>query len=198
MTESLHVPELEPDLFSATRHGKRENIGCSFLLSDGRMHLTFPRFSIEREIPNDNALSVSVEVLSERDLSLPVGLCNGGTIEDLQLDDFEERLYYLNNVFRARHSARVMTRAQKKRQNAELLKALGTENEVPDKSSNLSQGDLNSGSTSGCFTRNLSGDSNSGSHSGTFSDDLLNDDVLPDKISPEIIKAVFQNGLPNK
>ena len=59
-------------------------------------------------------------------------------MEDLRLDDFKERLHYLNKVFHARHSARVMTRAQKKRRNSELLKALGTENDVTVNSSNLS------------------------------------------------------------
>ena len=45
LVNALHVPELESNLFSATRHGSN-GAGCSFLLSQGLMHLSFPLLSI--------------------------------------------------------------------------------------------------------------------------------------------------------
>ena len=74
----LHIPSLDADLFSASCHGRTENPGCSTLIGDGRMLLTFPSFCIEREIPHDNDLSFPYESLNASDLALPAGLCNGG------------------------------------------------------------------------------------------------------------------------
>jgi len=150
------------------------------------MHLTFPHFSIEREIPHNNDLSIDVEELNEADFAIPAGLCNGGRVEDLQLEGFDERLHYLNSIFRAhrssqdaRHLSRVMTLAQRKKQQEQLIKALGNENNPvtnnDDKTisaSNLPRDQIN----------------NNG----------FNDDVPPDKISDDILNAVFQNGLPDR
>ena len=42
---SLHLPGLDTDLFSVTKHG-RMALGYSFILEGGDMHLSFPKFSI--------------------------------------------------------------------------------------------------------------------------------------------------------
>ena len=45
LINSLHVPGLDCDLFSCTRHGMMGK-GCSFFLGDDKIHLTFPKFTI--------------------------------------------------------------------------------------------------------------------------------------------------------
>ena len=50
LENSLHVPSLDSDLLSTTRHG-RNGKGCMFLLGDSQMHLTSPEFSVIRPIP---------------------------------------------------------------------------------------------------------------------------------------------------
>ena len=44
LVNSLHVPGLDCDLFSCMRHG-RNGKGCSFILINSKMHISFPKFS---------------------------------------------------------------------------------------------------------------------------------------------------------
>ena len=43
------------------------NKGCSFFLGDGKMHLTFPKFTISDDIPVNGDLRIRLEPLSEDD-----------------------------------------------------------------------------------------------------------------------------------
>ena len=52
-----------------------------------------------------------------------------GSIHNYQLDDFSDRLDYLNEIFKNRHAGRVMTRAQRQKQADELKKILGIQND---------------------------------------------------------------------
>ena len=52
---SLHVPNLDCDLFSATHHSMNGK-GCSFLLTNGTLFLTYPHFTLEQLIPLDEDL----------------------------------------------------------------------------------------------------------------------------------------------
>ena len=66
LVNSLHVPDLDVDLFSCTRHGSNGK-GNTFFLDDGKMHLTFPQFTVTDDIPTDGDLKVLIEPLSESD-----------------------------------------------------------------------------------------------------------------------------------
>ena len=60
---SLHVPGLDTDLFSVTKHG-RMALGHSFILEGGDMHLTFPKFSITQDIPLNGDLRVPLDPMT--------------------------------------------------------------------------------------------------------------------------------------
>ena len=63
---SLHVPGLDTDLFSVTKHGRMAH-GHSFILEGGDMHLSFPKFSITQAIPLNGDLKVPLNQMSEED-----------------------------------------------------------------------------------------------------------------------------------
>ena len=128
LTNSLHVPNLDCDLFSGTRHG-RNGEGCSLLLAENQMHLTFPNFVFTQDIPRDNDLKIKSQPLSDADWALPPQMCDCGSIHNYQLDDFSERLDYLNEIFKNRHAGRVMTRAQRQKQAEDLKRVLGIQND---------------------------------------------------------------------
>ena len=85
LANSLHVPTLHCDLFSATRHGQLGQ-GNSFMLADGKMHLSFPSFVCTRSIPSDNDMTISVERLTPEDWDLSPNVCDGGSIDSNSLD----------------------------------------------------------------------------------------------------------------
>ena len=124
--ECLHVPALDCDLFSGTRHGSLGN-GHALLLADGEMHLSFPSFTHSRPIPESNDLKIDVAALTPNDWALPSQMCEGGDIGDLELSQFADRLDYLNHIFKSWHSRRVMTCAQRRKQVDALKKALGAQ-----------------------------------------------------------------------
>ena len=66
LLNSLHVPGLDCNLFSCTRHGMIVK-GCSFFLGDGKIYLTFPKFTISYDIPVNGDLRVQLEPLTEED-----------------------------------------------------------------------------------------------------------------------------------
>ena len=57
IVNSLHVPDLDVDLFSCTRHGSNGK-GNTFFLGEGKMHLTFPAFTVTNNIPKNGDLKL--------------------------------------------------------------------------------------------------------------------------------------------
>ena len=103
---SLHVLGLDCGLFSCTRHGFKGK-GYSFVLRDGEMHLTFPKFTISDDIPVNGDLMIRLDPLTEEDWEIPNTMCEGILLHNLNLDHFGTRLDMVNEVLRGR----VMTRA---------------------------------------------------------------------------------------
>ena len=99
LENSLHVPTLDSDLLSTTRHACNGK-GCTFLLGNSQMHLTFPEFSVISPIPADGDLRLDLEDLTEHDWNLPDFICNG-VEEDVtgSLETLERRMKFLNHVF---------------------------------------------------------------------------------------------------
>lgn len=62
LQNALHIPELESNLLSATRHGSNSS-GCAFLISNGVMHLTFPKFTITQDVPSNGDLRLPLKLL---------------------------------------------------------------------------------------------------------------------------------------
>ena len=116
------MPSLDSDLFSTTRHG-RNGKGCTFLLGDSKIHLTFSEFSVIRPIPADGDLRIDIDDLTEHNWNFPDFICDG-IEEDIKgsLESLEGRMKFLNHVFRGRN---VTMRNQQKLQVEQLKKALG-------------------------------------------------------------------------
>ena len=89
----LHVPSLIMSLFFTTKHG-RNATGCSFLLVDSKMHLTFPTFSVTCPIPANGDLQLDLEDLTEDDWGIPTHIYNGKEDDASHLDDFGNVLYF--------------------------------------------------------------------------------------------------------
>jgi hypothetical protein len=70
------VPSLDCSLLSITRHGPSGK-GCSFIIEDGSMHLTFPNFSITAPVPSNGDLRLDLEVLSLDDWGSLTSLMKG-------------------------------------------------------------------------------------------------------------------------
>ena len=115
-------------MFSTTRH---ERIGerHSFSQSNGESHLTYPNFTIARDIPAGCDMKIELEPMDDGDWDLPNHLCDGGGNADCNFSNFEERLAFVNRVFNLRHAGRPMTRAQCKKASDEIKSALGLQNE---------------------------------------------------------------------
>ena len=64
LVNSLHVLDLDVDLFLCTRHGPNST-GNTFFLGDGEMHLTFPTITVTDDIPADGDLKVPIQPLTE-------------------------------------------------------------------------------------------------------------------------------------
>ena len=136
LVNSLHVPDLDVNLFSCTRHGSNGK-GNTFFLGDGKMHLTFPTFTVTDDIPADGDLKVPIQPLSEDDWAIPNFVCDGVPLQDKQLTNFGTQLAFLDNVLKGRIASkdrkladqlfkgRVMTRAQRKEAYTKLKHALG-------------------------------------------------------------------------
>ena len=127
LQECLHVPALDCDLFSGTRHGSRGQ-GHLLLLTDKEMHLAFPSFVHRAPIPDSNNLKITLEKICDSDWLLPVQFCDdGNALADCELSAFANKLSYLNYIFKSRHAGRVMTQAQQKKHAGDLKKALGAQ-----------------------------------------------------------------------
>ena len=105
LVNSLHVPDLDVNLFSCTRHGSNRE-GNTFFLGDGKMHLTFPTFTVTDDIPKNGDLKVPIEPLSEEDWAVPNFVCDGIPLQDEQLTNFGTRLAFLANVLKGRIAGR--------------------------------------------------------------------------------------------
>ena len=101
LVNSLYVPELDVDFFSYTRHGSNRK-GNTFFLGDGKMHLTFPHFTVTDGIPANGDLKVPIEPLSESNWAIPNLICDGIPLQDEQLTNFGTRLAFLVNVLKGR------------------------------------------------------------------------------------------------
>ena len=99
LDDSLHVPDLDCVLFSATRHGLNGKV-CYFLLSEGMLYLTYPIFTFKQPIPSDGDLRIELEDLTKHNWGLPDFICDGHeTSNDTYLDDFQDCIKFLNHVF---------------------------------------------------------------------------------------------------
>ena len=70
LINSLHVPGLDCDLFPFTQHDMMGK-GCAFVLRDGKMHLTFSKFTIIGDIPVNGDLKIRLDPLTEEDWEIP-------------------------------------------------------------------------------------------------------------------------------
>ena len=122
LVNALHVPELESNLFSATYHSSN-GFGCSFLLSQGLTHLSFPSFSISQSIPTDGDLCVKLQPLTTCDWHFSLFNCNS-TEEPLMPD----QVNFLNKIY----FGRAITRAQEQAKLKELQSHLQSGNESCD------------------------------------------------------------------
>lgn len=62
------------------------------------MHLTFPKFIITADIPEDRDLRLPLQPLSIDDWSTPSFVCDGIELKYEHLNVFESKLHLLNNV----------------------------------------------------------------------------------------------------
>ena len=104
----LHIPQLDCNLMSITRHGRR-GPGCSYLVADEMTHLSFPEFTLSLQIPPDGDPRFKLDRLDEEDFSNH-DYC--ATKDTNALDGFRSRLAFLQQV----HRGRLQTRSQSKRQ----------------------------------------------------------------------------------
>ena len=138
LVNSLHVYvlDLDVDLFSCTRHGSNGK-GNTFFLGEGKIHLTFPTFTVTDGIPADGDLKVPIQPLADNDWDIPNFVCEGFLLQDKQLPTFGTQLPFLDNVLKGRvtgqdrkladqlFKGQIMTRAQRKEAYNKLHHALG-------------------------------------------------------------------------
>ena len=104
LKNTLHVPTLDCNLFSAVFHGCNGQ-GCVFMLGNNEMHLSFPHFEITQEIPQDFDLRVDLEPLEESDWHFSHYTCDGNEEEDLST--LKSQLHFLNRIFHGRAVTRI-------------------------------------------------------------------------------------------
>ena len=200
----LHVPDLDSNLFSVTRHGRIHH-GHSFILEGGNMHLSFPKFSIIQSIPENNDLRVPSQVLTDDDWNIPNYILDGDTISDDYLNNYKNRIDMLNGIKKGRA---ITTRANRKLQVDALKKALGS-NHVRNtdfsndrdfaatRNSSFADNDNNSSSSDSNKGHNNDISSSSGSTKGLPGKQALPDkffcEGLPDKLMMEALKELNIN-----
>ena len=126
----LHVPALDCNLMSITRHGRR-GPGCSYLVENNMTHLSFPDFTLSLEIPANGDPHFALDALDEEDFDNH-DYC--ATNNNNALDSFKSRLAFLSQV----HRGRLQTRSQSKRwlDTIKLMLQQGSQNFVPSGSYN--------------------------------------------------------------
>ena len=107
LPNALHIPGLNCNLMSITRHGLRGS-GCSYLSAGGCIHLAFPGFTFSEAIPPNGDARLELEELTDRDADMLdfVGYCE----IDSPLNTDHGRRMFLNRI----HRGRIMTRSQTK------------------------------------------------------------------------------------
>ena len=155
LVNSLHVPDLDVNLFSCTRHGSNGK-GNTFFLGDGKMHLTFPTFTVTDDIPADRDLKVPIQPLTEDDWGISNFVCDSVPMKNEHLTTFSTRLAFLDNVLKGRiagkdrkladqlFKGRFITRAQRKAAYKKLQHALG-KNLTRDEETNNGDGNESTG-----------------------------------------------------
>ena len=91
IVNSLHVPGLDSDLFSVTKHGRMDH-GYSFLLEGGNMHLSFPKFSITQAISENGDLRVPLDPMSDEDWDIPAYILNVANCFDDYLNKYKNQI----------------------------------------------------------------------------------------------------------
>ena len=81
LVNKLHVPDLDFDLFSCIRHGANSK-GNTFLLGEGKIHLTFLAFIVTDDIPANGDLKVQIQPLTKEDWGIPNFICDGVPLQD--------------------------------------------------------------------------------------------------------------------
>ena len=97
LVNSLHVTDLDIDLFSCTRHGSNWK-GNTFFVGEGKMQLLITSFTITDNIPKKGDLKVLIEPLTEDDWGIPNFICDGIRLQNTQLENFATRSSFLDNV----------------------------------------------------------------------------------------------------
>ena len=70
LVNTLHVPDLDVDLFSCTWHSSNGN-GNTLFLGEGKIYLTFPQFTVTDDIPANGDLKVPIQPLTDDDWGIP-------------------------------------------------------------------------------------------------------------------------------
>lgn len=117
LSNALHVPSLDANLFSTTKHACNGS-GCSFLLEKSEMHLSFPTFSVSQPIPADGDIRIPLQPLASIDWHLTNHSCDGIEFDNNVMQQIE----FLNRV----HFGRATTRAQKQAKLKELQDQFNT------------------------------------------------------------------------
>ena len=104
---ALHVPNLDCNLLSITRHGLR-GPGCTYLVANGSVHITFPEFNLSMGISADGDPRFKLQPISLND----EGRCDfsGGTLFN-PFGSKSRRVAFVRRM----HRARLMTRTQRKK-----------------------------------------------------------------------------------
>ena len=95
--DSLHVPGLDSDLFSVTKHGCMD-LGHSFILKGSNIHLSFPIFSITQTIPQNDDLRIALQPMCDDDWSIPNYILDGDNCSNDYLNSYKNRINMLNGI----------------------------------------------------------------------------------------------------
>ena len=74
--------------------------GYSFFLGDGKMHSTFPKFTISNAIPMNGDLRIRLNPLTKEDWKFSNTMCKETPLHNLNLDHFGTRLDMVNEILR--------------------------------------------------------------------------------------------------
>ena len=184
---SLHVPDLDSNLFSVTKHGCMD-YGHSFILEGGNMHLLFPEFSITQPIPENNNLRVSLQPMSADDWNIPSYILDRDNISNDYLNNYKNRINMLNGISKGKA---VTTCTNRKLQVDVLKRALGLKHVRDSEDAHNDNNDDFNSSSNRDF--DVTRDSSSADNNNHSSSDLTKG--LPEKC---LLDKYFCEGSPNK
>eukprot|EP00531_Pseudo-nitzschia_arenysensis_P008906 CAMPEP_0116127296 /NCGR_PEP_ID=MMETSP0329-20121206/6769_1 /TAXON_ID=697910 /ORGANISM="Pseudo-nitzschia arenysensis, Strain B593" /LENGTH=2217 /DNA_ID=CAMNT_0003621395 /DNA_START=65 /DNA_END=6718 /DNA_ORIENTATION=- len=107
----LHVPQLDCNLMSITQHGLRGS-GCTYLVENGEIHLTFPNFVLSMPIPPNGDPRFTMEPASATDRKV---VEYDGTASKFTLETVMGRQALLRHI----HRGRAITRGKLKKELAD-------------------------------------------------------------------------------